>query len=53
MVTVLFADVAHYTAMSEKLDPEEVRQIVDGCFASRRMKSINGKERLPNSLAMD
>jgi len=32
LVTVLFADVAHYTAMSEKLDPEEVRQIVDGCF---------------------
>jgi class 3 adenylate cyclase/tetratricopeptide (TPR) repeat protein len=31
-VTVLFADVANYTAMSEKLDPEEVRQIVDGCF---------------------
>jgi class 3 adenylate cyclase/tetratricopeptide (TPR) repeat protein/ribosomal protein L40E len=32
LVTVLFADVANYTAMSEKLDPEEVRQIVDGCF---------------------
>ncbi len=32
LVTVLFVDVANYTAMSEKLDPEEVRQIVDGCF---------------------
>ncbi len=32
LVTILFADVANYTAMSEKLDPEEVRQIVDGCF---------------------
>ncbi len=32
LVTALFADVANYTAMSEKLDPEEVRQIVDGCF---------------------
>jgi class 3 adenylate cyclase/ribosomal protein L40E len=32
LVTVLFADVVNYTAMSEKLDPEEVRQIVDGCF---------------------
>ena len=32
LVTVLFADVANYTSMSEKLDPEEVRQIVDGCF---------------------
>lgn len=33
LVTILFADVANYTAMSEKLDPEEVHQIMDGCFA--------------------
>ncbi len=32
LVTVLFADVANYTTMSEKLDPEEVHQIMDGCF---------------------
>ena len=32
LVTVLFADVANYTALSEKLDPEEVHQIMDGCF---------------------
>ena len=32
LVTVLFADVANYTSMAEKLDPEEVRQMVDGCF---------------------
>jgi class 3 adenylate cyclase/tetratricopeptide (TPR) repeat protein len=32
LVTVLFADVANYTQMSEKLDPEEVHQIMDGCF---------------------
>jgi len=32
LVTVLFADVANYTAMSEKLDPEAVHQIMDGCF---------------------
>jgi len=32
LVTVLFADVANYTAMSEKIDPEEVHQIMDGCF---------------------
>ena len=31
-VTVLFADVANYTTLSEKLDPEEVHQIMDGCF---------------------
>jgi len=32
IVTVLFADVANYTAMSEKLDPEEVLQILGGAF---------------------
>jgi len=32
LVTVLFADVANYTAIAEKLDPEEVHQIMDGCF---------------------
>ena len=32
LVTVLFADVSNYTSMSEKLDPEEVHQIMDGCF---------------------
>ena len=32
LVTVLFADVADYTAMAEKLDPEVVHQIMDGCF---------------------
>jgi class 3 adenylate cyclase len=32
IVTVLFADVADYTSLSEKLDPEEVHQIMDGCF---------------------
>jgi class 3 adenylate cyclase len=32
LVTVLFADVANYTSISEKLDPEGVHQIMDGCF---------------------
>ena len=32
LVTVLFADVVGYTSISEKLDPEEVQQIMDGCF---------------------
>jgi class 3 adenylate cyclase len=31
-VTVLFADVAGFTTMAEKLDPEEVHQIMDHCF---------------------
>jgi class 3 adenylate cyclase len=32
LVTVLFADVAGFTSISEKLDPEEVHQMMDGCF---------------------
>jgi Adenylate and Guanylate cyclase catalytic domain/Double zinc ribbon len=32
LVTVLFADLVDYTSTSEKLDPEEVHQIMDGCF---------------------
>jgi class 3 adenylate cyclase/tetratricopeptide (TPR) repeat protein len=32
LVTVLFADVANFTSLSEKLDPEEVHGIMDGCF---------------------
>jgi class 3 adenylate cyclase len=32
VVTVLFADIANYTSISEKVDPEEIHQIMDGCF---------------------
>jgi class 3 adenylate cyclase/tetratricopeptide (TPR) repeat protein len=32
-VTVLFADIAGFTAFSERLDPEEVHLLMDGCFA--------------------
>ncbi len=32
LVTVMFADVANFTNLSEKLDPEEVHTIMDGCF---------------------
>ncbi|MGO9567682.1 MAG: adenylate/guanylate cyclase domain-containing protein, partial [Desulfomonilaceae bacterium] len=32
LVTVMFADVAGFTAMSEKLDPETVHEVLDGCF---------------------
>jgi class 3 adenylate cyclase/tetratricopeptide (TPR) repeat protein len=32
VVTILFADTANYTSMSEKLDAEEVHQLMDGCF---------------------
>ena len=32
LVTVMFADVASFTAISESLDPEDIHQIMDGCF---------------------
>jgi hypothetical protein len=32
LVTVLFADVANYTSVAEKLDPEEIHEIMNGCF---------------------
>src|SRR5262245_17896357 len=31
-VTVLFADLTGFTPLAEKLDPEEVHQIIDHCF---------------------
>ena len=31
-VAVIFADISGFTALSEKMDPEEVRDIVNGCF---------------------
>src|SRR2546423_8329621 len=31
-VTILFADISGFTAMSEKLDPEAVREIMDRAF---------------------
>jgi predicted ATPase/class 3 adenylate cyclase len=31
-VTVLFADCAGFTALSTKLDPEELHAVMDGCF---------------------
>ena len=32
IVTILFADVSGFTALSEKLDPEEVRNLINACF---------------------
>jgi class 3 adenylate cyclase len=31
--TVLFADISGFTALSERMDPEDVREIVNACFA--------------------
>ena len=33
LVSVLFADVADFTTIAEKLDPEDVHEIMDDCFA--------------------
>ena len=33
LLTVLFADVANSTAIFENIDPEDVHQIMDGCFS--------------------
>lgn len=33
-VTVLFADISGFTALSEKLDPEEVTELINKCFKS-------------------
>ena len=52
LVTVLFADVANYTLMSEKLDPEEVHQIMDGCFKIL-MKEIHKFEGTINQFTGD
>ncbi|HLG20755.1 MAG TPA: adenylate/guanylate cyclase domain-containing protein, partial [Bdellovibrionota bacterium] len=32
IVTILFLDIQGFTAMSEKLDPEDVQLIIDNCF---------------------
>jgi class 3 adenylate cyclase len=33
-VTIMFADISGFTAMSEKADPEHVRRIMNACFDS-------------------
>jgi class 3 adenylate cyclase/tetratricopeptide (TPR) repeat protein len=33
IVTVMFADVAGFTALSERLDAEHVRRLINGCFS--------------------
>lgn len=32
LVTVMFADISGFTALSEKLDPEEIRALMNACF---------------------
>lgn len=51
-VTVLFADVANYTSIAEKLDPEDVHQMMDGCFRIL-MDEIHGHEGTINQFTGD
>ncbi len=49
-VTVLFSDLSGYTAMSEKLDPEELREIMNRIFkqvkqSNRLFKSTRASSR--------
>src|SRR5439155_6937323 len=32
LVTIVFADISGFTALSEKLDPERVRELINACF---------------------
>jgi len=52
LVTTLVADVANYTSMTEKLDPEEIHQIMDGCFKIL-MDEIHGYEGTINQFTGD
>jgi class 3 adenylate cyclase/tetratricopeptide (TPR) repeat protein len=52
LVTVLFADVADYTSMAEKFDPEEIHQIMDGCF-KMLMDKIHSYEGTVNQFTGD
>lgn len=33
LVTVMFADISGFTALSERLDPENVRSLINACFS--------------------
>ena len=34
VVTIVFADLANFTALAESLDPEAVKDLLDRCFAA-------------------
>src|SRR5437899_1154398 len=46
-VTVLFADIAGFTTLAEKLDPEDVHRIVDRCFELLDLGEVAVKGRAP------
>ena len=52
LVTVLFADCVGFTKMSTQLDPEDLHQIMDGCFA-RIMEAVHRYEGTVNQFTGD
>ncbi|MEP6955876.1 MAG: adenylate/guanylate cyclase domain-containing protein [Chthoniobacterales bacterium] len=46
LVTVVFSDLSGFTALSESLDPEEVRELVNACFDALVPVVLNGVCRL-------
>ena len=38
IATVMFADISGFTALSEKLDPERVTEVMNGCF--QRLEAV-------------
>ena len=51
-VTVLFSDLSGYTDMSEKLDPEEVKEIMSKIFGEIARSLLNMKVLSKNLLVM-
>ena len=51
-VTVLFADVAGFTSLSTRVDPEELHEIMDGCF-HRVMEAVHRYEGTVNQFTGD
>ena len=52
VVTVLFADVAGFSATAERLDPEAVHAIMEGCF-ERLVRSVHHYEGTVNQFTGD
>lgn len=48
-VAVIFADISGFTALSEKVDPEEIREIINECFEYITKPDMSWKVRLINS----
>ena len=42
LATMMFADISGFTAMSEKMDPEEVTGVMNGCFEMLGRASMSG-----------